>query len=166
MVSNNAGKYNMYFALGGHPGIRFPYDDGFSRKDYEYWHFPILWIYPELKLSKVWYKIITSLFSKTINRLNLPDHRVPNNGIFLEQISSRRIGIGLKDESPFAIVDLGNFPNVNLWSPPGMPFACIEPMVSHHDFADSPLAIEEKSYLEILTSGESKTYQFSIEIFD
>ena len=76
----------------------------------------------------------------------------------------RRIGLGLENEPPFVEVDLGNFPNVNLWSPPGYPFACIEPMVSHHDLHDSPLAIEKKRHLMALPGGQSVEYHFSIII--
>jgi galactose mutarotase-like enzyme len=43
-----------------------------------------------------------------------------------------------------------------------MPFVCIEPMVSHHDLQDSPMDIDEKSYLISLEPGKTKRYAFSV----
>ena len=161
----NTGRDTMYFALGGHPGFSFPYDSIQDRSRYQYTFSDSLKVDRiEIRESLVQPNPLPLLENE--NRLGLGDSRIPENGsgIFLQKVSSRRIGLGLENEPPFVEVDLGNFPNVNLWSPPGYPFACIEPMVSHHDLHDSPLAIEKKSHLMALPGGQSVEYHFSIII--
>ena len=159
----NTGKEIMYFALGGHPGFRFPDQDNQERKNYQYT------FSKKMKVSRI--EIAESLVQKNVipflnneNSLSLDDTRIPANGsgMFLKQIEARRIGLGLRGEAPFVEVDLGDFPNVNLWTPPGSPYACIEPMLSHHDLVDAHLDIEEKLHLIALPAGESRTYQYTI----
>lgn len=82
----------------------------------------------------------------------------------MKDVIARQIGLGLTGQSPFLSIDLGDFPNVNLWSPPSNPYACIEPMLSHHDLVDSPMTIENKSYLIALPAGESRIYKYTIII--
>ena len=82
--------------------------------------------------------------------------------MMVTNMPSRQIGVGYLNEPPYVTVDLGDFPNVNMWSPPDSPYICIEPLVSHHDFVDSPMAIEEKSHMIKLPAGESRIYRFTI----
>ena len=103
-------------------------------------------------------------FLENEDRLFLDDERIPTGGMFLENHDSRQIGVALKGHDPYVTVDLQDFPNTNLWSPPGKPYACIEPMVSHHDLEKTEEAIEKKTYLIRLPAGESRTYQYSITI--
>ncbi len=157
----NRGKDTMYFALGGHPGFNCPLKNGLERADYQY-------VFPE-KINVDRIEIVNSLwqgnqipFLRNEIRFQLNDSRIPNGGMFLQNLKNRQIGVAQKGKAPFVTVDLGDFPNVNLWSPPGMPFACIEPMVSHHDIQNSPLAIERKTHLEKLAPKEIKTYKYTI----
>jgi len=159
----NTGDETLYFALGGHPGFNCPLEGGKERGDYQIVFEEELSVdRPEISGGLIQAKRIPYLDSE--KRLVLDDSRIPNGGMFLMDAPSRRIGVGGKDEQAYVSVDLGDFPNVNMWTPPGMPFVCIEPMVAHHDVADSPMAIEEKSYLVALPAGESRFYQFSIII--
>ena len=159
----NQGSDTMYFALGGHPGFNCPLENGLTRADYEY-------VFPKqlfLQRTMVENSLVQGFevpYLQNESRLALADARVPNAGMFLKEHQIKEIGVAKKGEKPFVIVSLGNFPNVNLWSPPGMPFACIEPMVSHHDVVDSPMAIEGKSHLITLMPGESQVYQYAIMV--
>ena len=159
----NTGDETLYFALGGHPGFNAPHAKGKDRSDYQY-------VFSE-KMHVKRNEIIDSLIQETKvdylnneDRLILSDERIPNGGMFLLDNQSRTIGIALKGRKPYVTVDLQDFPNTNLWSPPGMPYAAIEPMISHHDLQDSAEAIEEKDYLIKLPAGKSRTYQYSITI--
>lgn len=159
----NRGNEMMYFALGGHPGFNTPFTKKRDRSDYQY-------VFAE-KMQVRRNVIIDSLiqenkvdFLDKEDRLTLSDERIPNGGMFLYDNTSRQIGIALKGRKPYVTVDLGDFPNTNLWSPPGMPYAAIEPMVAHHDFQETALAIEEKDYLISLPAGKSRTYQYTIAI--
>tara|TARA_B100001057_G_scaffold420691_1_gene441184 strand:+ start:74 stop:1000 length:927 start_codon:yes stop_codon:yes gene_type:complete len=158
----NLGKDTMYFGVGGHPIFRLPDSE---RKDFQY-------TFSE-KMTRERPNIDDSIiqpedipFLEDENHLELTDIRIPGGGMFFKHMPAKEIGIGLIEEKPIITVDLGNFPNVNLWSPPNYPFACIEPMVGHHDIKDSPLAIDKKGYLTRLKASESKTYHFSVSIND
>lgn len=159
----NTGDETIYFALGGHPGFNCPLDIKPDRNDYQYTFSEILSI-SHHKISNGLVQPVQLSLLENENRLRLGSKRIPSDssGMFVTNMPSRIIGIGPSDEPPKVSLDLGDFPNVNLWSPPGMPFACIEPMVSHHDLADSPSAIEEKSHLIALPAGESRLYRFII----
>ncbi|MEC7905945.1 MAG: aldose 1-epimerase family protein [Verrucomicrobiota bacterium] len=159
-VSNN-GSETLLFAMGGHPGFRTPFNKGRSRGDYE------ISFSKRLNLDRV--EINDSLiqtsrvpFLQDERKFTLDDPRIPGGGMFLEDMPARKIGVGLDGMLPYVTVDLGDFPNVNIWTPPGMPFVCIEPMVAHHDIQDSPLAIDKKPFLIPVKAGEAKTYAFSI----
>ena len=159
----NKGTDTMYFALGGHPGFNAPLTKKRKRSNYQY-------VFAE-KMHVKRNEIIDSLiqenkldFLKNEDRLALGDERIPNGGMFLYDNTSRQIGIALKGRKPYISVDLGDFPNSNLWSPPGMPYAAIEPMVAHHDLQETSLAIEDKDFLIALPAGQSRTYQYSITI--
>ena len=101
---------------------------------------------------------------KDEDSFGLDDARIPDGGMFVKNSPFDWIGIGLKDQEPVVKVELGNFPNVNIWTPPGYPFVCIEPMASHHDVVDSPLEIEHKSHLISLPPGQSRDYYFKVII--
>lgn len=159
----NTGDETLFFALGGHPGFRAPFIKGRDRSDYQYTFSEKL----HLRRNVIQDSLIQQEqvdFLNEEDRLSLDDKRIPDGGMFLLDPDARRIGLALKGRKPYVTVDLGDFPNANLWSPPGMPYLCVEPMVAHHDLQDSPLAIEEKSHLLQLAAGASRTYTFSILI--
>lgn len=162
----NKGTDTMYFALGGHPGFRFPFENYPMRQSYSYsFSEPMTVSRIEIRESLVQPNVIPFLNGES--RLPLVDDRIPSNGsgMFLKDVQARRIGLSIGNRVPFIEVDLGDFPNVNLWSPPGRQYACIEPMLSHHDLANAPLAIEEKSHLVKLPPGQKDKYQFAIIIY-
>lgn len=103
-------------------------------------------------------------FLSNEDSFTLDDPRIPGGGMFQKNMKARQIGVGLEGKAPYLTLDLGDFPNVNLWSPPGMPFVCIEPMVAHHDLQDTPLAIEEKPFLIPVAAGKSKRYAFTVSV--
>jgi len=157
----NTGKETMYFALGGHPGLNAPFIHGRTRSDYELC-FSTKMNVDRTVISDGLQTDESIAFLHNEDRLSLGDPRVPDSGLFLRNHDSRQISLALKGRNPYVTVDLQDFPNTNMWSPPGMPYACIEPMVGHHDLVDSPLAIEEKSYLTKLSAGQSKSFQYRI----
>jgi galactose mutarotase-like enzyme len=159
----NIGQDTMYFALGGHPGFNCSFDDGRGRDNYQY-------VFPE-KLNIKRIEISNSLvqnnqipFLENEDCLLLSDPRIPDGGMFMKNHNIDEVGVAIKGENPFVTLKPGIFPNLNLWSPPGMPFACIEPMVSHHDTENSPIEIEKKTHLIKLPPQEEKTYWYIIKV--
>lgn len=159
----NRGSEPLFFALGGHPGFNFLTKGTPRREDFELtFSTPVtsdrpliaagLWLGPRVP------------FLDGESRLAFNDPRVPESGMFLEDVGARVVGIARRGRAPFVTVELGNFPNVNLWSLAGRTFACIEPMVSRHDSIDAPAAIEARTHLVPLQPGEDRTYCFTIKI--
>jgi galactose mutarotase-like enzyme len=159
----NTGTEPMYYALGGHPGFRTPLNKGRTRKDFEYVFSQVMTNDRPVILEGMHRKMQVP-FLRNEDRLALGDSRVPNGGMFLKEHPSRQIGIALMGQAPYVTVHLDDFPNTNLWSPPGMPYACVEPMVGHHDVIWSPLDIEQKDFLTKLAPSASKTFTYRIEI--
>ena len=159
----NTGPHPLYYALGGHPGLRTPLDHDRTRGDYEIRFSHSLTT--EREVIDGGLKTGTHIpFLHDEDRLSLDDARVPPSGMYLENHDSRQISLALKDRPPYVTVDLGDFPNTNMWTPPGLPYVCIEPMVAHHDLAETAAAIEEKDYLVTLPPGKSHNYHYSITI--
>jgi galactose mutarotase-like enzyme len=127
----NTGDETMYYAIGGHPGFRFPFESERYKNQ--------LVFSKKFNLNRT--EIAGGLVQenkipwlKYENALPLNDARIPNAGMFVTEMPSRTIGVGVVGQPAFIEVELEDFSNVNIWSPPGMPYACIEPMVGHHDF--------------------------------
>lgn len=160
-IVENTGSETMFFALGGHPGFRFPFENEREKNQYTFTE------KFKLKRTEVANSLVQSNQIQWLNHENslpLGDSRIPDGGMFVKNMPSRTIGVGVVGQPAYIELNLEDFPNVNIWSPPGMPFACIEPMVGHHDFQETELDIEKKSYLEKLEAGERAAYQFSIVI--
>lgn len=159
----NTGTETMYFALGGHPGFSCPFEEGLGRGDYQI-------VFSEkrsLKRIKVEDSLVhpeTLTWLNREDRFKLDDTRIPNGGMFHRNTPFEWIGVGRAGRKPFVRVELGNFPNVNIWTPPGYPFVCIEPMVSHHDILDSPVEIENKTHLVGLPSGNHGLTSFQLSL--
>lgn len=161
----NKGKERMYFALGGHPGFRTPLEGGKGRGDYDI-VFSEKMTVDRLVVADNLHQNKSLPYLKNEDRISLNDPRVPNAGMFLKSAKSRQIGLGFKGQKPYLTLDLGDFPNVNMWTPEGMPFVCIEPMLGHHDQVDAPYEISEKECVVSLGEGETGRYRFSMTVND
>lgn len=162
-VIENRGKERMYFAVGGHPGFRTPLEGGKTRGDYQI-------VFSE-KMDTERIVVAENLqqssrvpYLKNEDRISLDDERVPNSGMFLKEVEARRIGVGFEGEPPYLTLDLADFPNVNLWTPEGMPFVCIEPMIGHHDQVDAPYEISKKQCVVSLAPGRTGRYGFTMTV--
>lgn len=159
----NMGEDTMYFALGGHPGFVCDFSDGKERNDYQISFFNNITIGRNLIDNSLFHDTVYS-FLENESVLNLSDERIPMGGMFLKNSNIRHFGVGYSNQQPYVTLHLNDFPNVNIWTPPGMPFVCIEPMASHHDRVDSPLDISLKNHLIALPPNTTNSYSYSIEV--
>ncbi len=162
-VVENTGNETMYFALGGHPGFRFPIEGKGERSQNGF----VFAKNYELSRTEITGGLVQANeipFLQNEGGFAFNDERIPNAGMFVKNMPSRKIGICEIGKSAYITVDLDDFPNVNMWTPPGMPFACIEPMLGHHDLQNSPMEIDKKPYLIALPAGKKKSYRFSITV--
>lgn len=164
-IVENTGSETMYYALGGHPGFRFPIK-GKNKRNQNGFVFAKNYTLDRTEIAGGLVQDNQISFLQNESGFTFSDTRIPNAGMFVENMPSRKIGICLPAEPAYITVNLGDFPNVNMWTPPGMPFACIEPMVGHHDFQDTPTEIDKKTYLVALPAGKKKSYRFSIVVHE
>jgi len=162
-IIENLGTETMYFAAGGHPGFSAPLDGDNQRGDYEIVFSEKLNV-DRMAVAENLHQNRYEPYLKNEDRLTLDDGRVPSSGMFLENVEARRIGVARKGEDPYITLDLGDFPNVNMWTPPGMPFVCIEPMVGHHDTIDASYEISEKDCVVSLDAGKTVRYRFTMTV--
>ena len=153
----------MYFALAGLLRFRFPLE-GKSERSQNRFFFQEKYDLTRTEIVEGLVQDNEIHFLQDEDGFALDDKRIPAAGMFVKNMSSRKIGIGPVGGKAYVEVDLGDFPNVNMWIPPVMPFACIEPMLGHHDLQDSPMAISKKSYLTALPAGEKRSYSYSISV--
>jgi len=162
-VVENTGNEMMYFALGGHPGFRFPIE-GKSERGKNGFVFDKNYTIKRTEIAGGLVQNNEIPFLNNENSFAFNDERIPNAGMFLKNMPSRKISIGTIGGPAYITVDLKDFPNVNMWTPPGMPFACIEPMIGHHDLQNTALEIDKKEYLTALPAGKKKNYSFGIVV--
>lgn len=153
----------MYYALGGHPGFALPLSQGKKRSDYAVTFSNVVNQKRRLVANGMTQQTMID-FLNNETELGLDDKRIPLAGMLLIDHNIQRIGVAQKGKSPFVEVAFMDFPNVNIWTPPGKPFVAIEPLIGHHDTYNSPPAIENKTYLHQLTAKQSKSYKFAILI--
>jgi galactose mutarotase-like enzyme len=157
----NQGDKVLHYALGGHPGFALPLVKGKQRSDYAVtFSKPVNQKRRLVADGLTQREMIKFLINET--ELGLSDKRIPPAGMLLIDHKIQRIGVSEKGKPPFIEVAFMDFPNVNIWTPPGTPFVAIEPLLGHHDTYNSPLAIEDKTYLSQLAAKQSKSYQFAI----
>ena len=161
----NLGARTMYYALGGHPGFAFSSDGAKTRADYRL-TLPQPTTIDRVTLSEGLIQPYTIPFLNNEDHLAMDDPRIPKSGMLLLASGVPQFGIARKGKSAFLTVNLGSFPNVNIWSPPGMPYVAIEPQLGHHDLANSPIAIEDKNYLTEQAGNSTAKYHFSIQVHD
>lgn len=163
-VLKNTGDKIMYYALGAHPGFQIQLNDSLKRDNYEisFTGKPVTLIRTKVKTGLLLHE--KAEFLKNENSIILSDKRIENTGHYFENHGVKEIGLGYRNQKPFIMLNTGNFPNINIWSPSGVPFVCLEPMVSHHDYIDSPSDITEKSHLVSLKPGKKSKYYFEIII--
>jgi len=162
----NKGKETMYYNCGGHPGINCEIDSTHRRSDYQF-SFSKKATIKHLKVANGLVQPYSLTLLDNENQLKLNDPRIPSDGtgMIVLNMPARQIGVGYVGKSPYISVDLGNFPNVNLWAPVNSPFISIEPIAGHHDFANAPVEIDKKSQFLSLSAGQSKFYYYSISVF-
>ena len=126
----NRGKETMHFALGGHPGINVPLEDGLSFEDYEL-------CFGETKLSRVEFSSDCFVTGEE-TPFSLPDGKLPlrhelfdDDAIVLKNVPA---SVTLKSEKGTRGVTLTapDFPVFGFWHMPktDAPYVCLEPWSS------------------------------------
>ena len=95
--------------------------------------------------------------------LNLDYSLFNIDALVFKNLKSRKITV-LKNNSPFLKLDLGNFPDLGIWTKTGAPFLCLEPWHGYADDITSNGNILEKEGIQILKPQQTFTAHYTIEI--
>ncbi len=161
----NTGAAIMPYALGLHPGFRWPLFEG-DKRDYS-----IRFDAPQRRDVPV---IATGGLFSTRRRpvafaedgsLPLSDATFANEALcFLD-----RVGAALEYRGPGGKglrVATSNFPHTVLWSRPGAPFLCVESWSGHGDPEDFVGELADKPSMRLLAPGESGRHHARYELLD
>lgn len=145
----------MPFGIGYHPAFMLPFDEKHSYNDYELRfdcaESPICLAQSANGLIDTTHYSIGS----NIRAIDVDEHLFDNDSHCMTGLSSRTLGLYEKDSGRGVVCAIKSFPNVLIWSKPGVPkFVCIEPWNSLPSRENGGIDWNEKPAAAILNPGE------------
>lgn len=145
---------DMYFSLGGHPGIRVPLLDGETWADYrirfEKKETAFRWVYRDGGFQ--WQ---TEPCLEDSDTLEIDPHLFDQDAIVFKGMESRTVSFEGVKNGHRVTMDFHRFPTIALWSAkPNAPFICMEPWFSHADMADHDGELTHKVDVQHLLPDE------------
>lgn len=157
IVKNNS-KNIMPFSIGAHPAFAIASD--FENYDLQFDNDTFL----------LHYKLENNQFSgktETINLenkiLNLNYSLFETDALVFKEFKSKYITI-LENNMPYLKINLGNFPNLGIWTKNNASFLCLEPWFGYADNSNTTGNIFDKAGIQILETNKIFETSFSIEI--
>lgn len=155
----------MYFSLGAHPAFCFSEDVNSNLRDLE--------LRFENDNFLLVYSLCNGLLKELVRRIDLIDRKLQlsadifeNDVLIMKDLDSKRLQLKHTITGHTIIVDIGDFPNLGLWSKPNSNFICIEPCCGYNDLQSSSNIIKEKEGIIELDplSETKKAWSITIQI--
>ena len=161
----NKGTESMYFSVGAHPAFAVPLVEGTEYSDYYL-------AFNHLETSGKWplsadglIKKIPDTFLINTKRLPLAKKLFYGDALVFKDLVSDSISI-LSDKTKHGLrLTYDNFPFMGIWSSKNADFVCIEPWCGIADSVDASGDLTKKEGINSLSSNESFTRSWSIEVF-
>lgn len=96
--------------------------------------------------------------------LNLNYSLFESDALVFKEFKSKHITI-LEKNKPYLKINLGDFPNLGIWTKNKAPFLCIEPWFGYADNANTTANIFDKAGIKKLETNKTFETSFTIEIF-
>lgn len=152
-VENREENRRMYFAIGGHPGFRWPVEEGTDPLGY----------FIEFDRQEIEYYSIDSrgLLLKESHRLPLAEGRYQlqkdtfdKDALVIEPYRTQKISLCTPDKRPYVTMEFDS-PSVGIYSQAGLraPYLCIEPWYGRCDNADFEGELREREHEQCLEPG-------------
>lgn len=157
---HNAGDAPMPYAIGWHPGFRWPFSQALARGhaiEFEQQESP-------------WVPVIVhdGLFSAARRPVPLQGRRLPlqpalfdNEALCFLNARSRALRFGSPDNAAIA-VRAQHFAHWALWCPPGAPLLCIEAWTGHGDAPDFDGELAERPSMRRLQPGQTGSHRVEL----
>ena len=155
----NQGQEQMYFSIGGHPGILIP--DGIRKED-------CLFAFPGKQELQYLYANDAGFILPYIRTLPVNDgfaawrDDIPDTWIF-EDHQVQTVGIALPDGKPFVTMHCDTFPMLAIWANPQGPFICLEPWYGRADDEGFTGTVDQKKDMQVLAAGAKQDIAYAIE---
>lgn len=163
----NTGSINMPFTIGGSPAFKVD-KEKLKRGDY-YLEFEedeekIHFLYLVDGLIGTDYAANPMQGKKIIN---LNENTFRNNAIIMKGITSEKVSLkDRKENKTLLTLEFSEFPYLSIWSKPGAPFICIEPLHGVSDGIKTSSIFTDKSDIILLRPNESYECKFTVEFFE
>ena len=168
-VTNNDEK-KMPFALGFHPAFNIVQDSDGIIDDYELILSPVNKPLTRFSPGKVPFISgkIEALNVARGNKIKLTHDLLDLGFILVANEEIKRAELRSANSNRSIIIDLGNFPYLNIWSQEQKkaPFICVEPFAGLPDIeSDSPTDWYQKKGNSVIKKNETKDFYFQIELY-
>lgn len=155
----NNNDCEMPFSIGAHPAFALPGDFGDYAIEFgQAENLEFFLLENDLLSSK------TGILALENRKLPLDYALFENDALVFKSVQSRSLTI-LGKHGKAITVQLGDFPNLGIWTKPGAPFVCIEPWFGYADNTGASGNILKKEGIQILKARKHFEAAFDIEIF-
>lgn len=157
LIKNNS-DVTMPFSIGAHPAIAI--NTTINKYAIEFGNCQKL----------TCHNLNNQLFDGTTNDIILNDHKLPlsyslfeKDAIVIKDFECKNLII-FENGIPYLKFDLGNFPDLGIWTKQDAPFLCIEPWFGYADSQNTSVDFLNKEGIQILEPNKIFKSYFSIEI--
>jgi galactose mutarotase-like enzyme len=160
----NVDTKTIYFALGGHPAFKCPFNEGESYSDY-FIEFEKKELADRLLLNKD--GLLTGEripYLLETNKLSLHQGMFKDDALVFNSLNSREVSLKSRNSKQSIKLRFNDFPFLGLWAKPNASFICIEPWQGLTDYQDSNGDFIKKEGLISLAVGENYEANYSISI--
>ena len=158
---HNLDDKTLPFSIGAHPGFRcvFAQDEKASFLEFEHEEKTLSWIKKGGVLTGE-----TRPFETNNCVYPLSPESFAQGALVIKNLRSRKINLKHYDCKKYIGIHFSDFNNLGLWTPPigTHNYICIEPWHGFDSTYDDELDIFVKEGIELLQSGKSKTFSYSI----
>jgi galactose mutarotase-like enzyme len=156
-VQNNS-ETKMPFSIGAHPAFAISTD--FENYDLQFDNDTFLL---DHKLENDQFSGKTETINLENKILNLNYSLFESDALVFKEFKSKHVTI-LENNKPYLKVNLGDFPNLGIWTKNNASFLCLEPWFGYADNANTNANIFDKAGIQILETNKTFETSFSIEI--
>lgn len=161
----NQDKITMYFSIGGHPGIKCPFNPGQAFDDY-YLEFEKPERAERLNSSDdgLYFAPGSKPFFNGETVLPLDYSLFDNDAITLTGLASSKVSLKSRNCSNYVTFGFAGFPILALWTRRNAGYLCLEPWFGHGDILGFQGEIKDKPGILSLTPGSSFACGYSITV--
>ena len=162
----NIDDKEIYFNIGGHPGLRMPMYEGEKFDDYKV-EFEKAEDFdaPTVDLTYGTLNFIDTIPYHNISKIDLNYKYFEIDAIVIPNIKSKYVKLVNKNDKG-VLFEYNNFNTLAIWTRPNAPFVCLEPWKGYADHTDSNYDFKSKDDIVKLDVNKEISFSYAITILD